>query len=465
MKSIFKSTKVIITAVILLLLIGAVITGILVSSTGKTGSVEKKLELGEKYLSELKYEDAIIAFQEVVEIEPKNVDAYLGIATAYVALDQPEEAVKWLEQGIETIEEAGEVVEDCDQLYIKTSEIHRTAGNDEKAVDVLERGYRFTLLELFFGLIEEITGVTPVFNNINSDEVNTENPSQMDGFIRIAEGVEVRLGSDATIEEAISRNSDTISVVEIKVDINQLQPEEIRDKAYYIYKYYQSTPITEDLVNEVVNGLNDDSEWNWDNIRIYSNLYEGGSSIFEKGPIYGTIILLDENKDLLVHYDILDPLTSGDQNNNPIEEENDEDSGINSNESTGEGEMDKLEIVNKDNPYIETGIVCEMRKIDESKQIAYVILYKEQIPTEILQQTYSYSITSSYEQFPRQKIYRDDENDEYKFPLSESPILEENAILLTAFSKVDSVLYCYIILYDVEGKPIGYYTNETPFDY
>lgn len=46
--------------------------------------VEKKLELAVKYLNENNYEEAILAYNEAIKIDPKNMDARIGLAQAYV---------------------------------------------------------------------------------------------------------------------------------------------------------------------------------------------------------------------------------------------------------------------------------------------------------------------------------------------------------------------------------------------
>ena len=90
----------------------------------------------------------MITFKEVVEIEPRNVAAYLGIADAYVCLDKPEEAVAWLEKGIGEIEqhynENGELEKDSHKLYIKGADILSDTGKPQEAADLLERGFNLT---------------------------------------------------------------------------------------------------------------------------------------------------------------------------------------------------------------------------------------------------------------------------------------------------------------------------------
>jgi tetratricopeptide (TPR) repeat protein len=63
------------------------------------------LNLGEKYLLELDYEQALVQFLAVIEIEPMNPRGYTGAAEAYVGLGRVEAAVAVLEQGLEVIED------------------------------------------------------------------------------------------------------------------------------------------------------------------------------------------------------------------------------------------------------------------------------------------------------------------------------------------------------------------------
>ena len=149
LKSVLKSKKMIILATIIILLLASIITGAVVSSLVNSQKLQQKLEIGEKYLSEMKYEEAILIFKEVIEIEPRNVQAYLGISEAYMALDEPQEAINWLETGISRIEERREIINKCEELYIKASQIHQSMDNDDLAEKVLGLGYDFTNVDFF----------------------------------------------------------------------------------------------------------------------------------------------------------------------------------------------------------------------------------------------------------------------------------------------------------------------------
>ena len=67
------------------------------------------LNLGEKYLTDLDYEEAIVYFNKVIEVEPKNARAYLGSAEAYVAMGDIDSAIAILKQGIAAVDDPTEL--------------------------------------------------------------------------------------------------------------------------------------------------------------------------------------------------------------------------------------------------------------------------------------------------------------------------------------------------------------------
>ena len=62
---------------------------------------KKQLELRNRYLEEMNYEQAKVAFEELITIDPSNTEAYLGAAKAYAGLENYEEAVAVLQKGYE----------------------------------------------------------------------------------------------------------------------------------------------------------------------------------------------------------------------------------------------------------------------------------------------------------------------------------------------------------------------------
>ncbi len=61
----------------------------------------KGIELAERFISEQNYEQAIIEYEKVLEIEPKNVDAYLKLAELHEKNGDPNKALEVLQRGLE----------------------------------------------------------------------------------------------------------------------------------------------------------------------------------------------------------------------------------------------------------------------------------------------------------------------------------------------------------------------------
>ena len=96
-KVVNKKTGIIIgVAVILLVVLGV---GGFLLSRGSADQEENMLQLGQRYLDELNYEQAMACFEAYLEIDPKSVEAYLGLAVAYEGLQAYEKALEVLEKG------------------------------------------------------------------------------------------------------------------------------------------------------------------------------------------------------------------------------------------------------------------------------------------------------------------------------------------------------------------------------
>ena len=65
----------------------------------KQDSLEELLILGQKYLTEENYEEAVVAFEKAIAADEKSVEAYIGLADAYAGQGNAGKAVEILEQG------------------------------------------------------------------------------------------------------------------------------------------------------------------------------------------------------------------------------------------------------------------------------------------------------------------------------------------------------------------------------
>ena len=68
---------------------------------GSGRELAKQLDLGNRYLEEMDYEQAVIAFTNAIEIDPMSVDARLGLVETYIRMGEFELALEAAEKGYE----------------------------------------------------------------------------------------------------------------------------------------------------------------------------------------------------------------------------------------------------------------------------------------------------------------------------------------------------------------------------
>lgn len=61
----------------------------------------EQLDLGYKYLSEMKYEQAEVVFEEVIHLDERNYEAYIGLAETYTAMDETDMAEEVMQEAVE----------------------------------------------------------------------------------------------------------------------------------------------------------------------------------------------------------------------------------------------------------------------------------------------------------------------------------------------------------------------------
>ena len=98
-------------------------------------SATEFLALGEKYLLELDYEQAIVYFTKVIEIEPRNVRAYVGRGSAYVLWDEQLEPAK------ADFEKAIEIDDKCVDGYLGLIDVYIRQSDFDKALEIARLGF------------------------------------------------------------------------------------------------------------------------------------------------------------------------------------------------------------------------------------------------------------------------------------------------------------------------------------
>lgn len=97
-----KQPKLFIGIIASITVIVAVVIAIVITAVGGSkDTYNSHMELAQRYLNELKYEQAIAEYNLAIAIQPNNVDAYLALAEIYVNMEDYESAISVLESGIE----------------------------------------------------------------------------------------------------------------------------------------------------------------------------------------------------------------------------------------------------------------------------------------------------------------------------------------------------------------------------
>ena len=96
-----KSKRTLIISGITLLVCIIVAAMVMISINSSTARASKELDLGNKFLSEGKYEEAILAFENVIEIDPKNIEARMSLADTYIKTGELEKAQTRLQEVVD----------------------------------------------------------------------------------------------------------------------------------------------------------------------------------------------------------------------------------------------------------------------------------------------------------------------------------------------------------------------------
>ena len=101
----------------------------------KAATAADKIELGQKYLIELNYTEAIASFTEAIKLDPNNIQAYMGRAEAYLALGEYDKA---LEDYQFVCEKTEEMPYTRALSYFGQAEVYGKTDEPEKAVSDYE---------------------------------------------------------------------------------------------------------------------------------------------------------------------------------------------------------------------------------------------------------------------------------------------------------------------------------------
>lgn len=119
--------------------------------------LEEALTLGQRYMEELDYGNAVEAYNEAIRIDPKNTEAYLGLAQAYSGSADYEQAEVAYQQLLDLDASNADAYRELAEMYIRLDQL-------ESAKSLLEQAVQQTDNEELKQLYEETTPKAPVFS-------------------------------------------------------------------------------------------------------------------------------------------------------------------------------------------------------------------------------------------------------------------------------------------------------------
>ena len=122
---------------------------------------QQQYDLGMRLLTQGNYQEAIIAFRAAIEINPRQAQAYLGLADAYVGLGDVEAAIEALRAGIDLADDA-RLQERMDELERLAQDSESSLGPDTEHTPESEQ-YEFVGEFTLYGTVAEIDMNDPTF--------------------------------------------------------------------------------------------------------------------------------------------------------------------------------------------------------------------------------------------------------------------------------------------------------------
>lgn len=109
----------------------------------KATNAAEKIELGQKYLTESNYTEAVAAFTEVIKLDPSNIEAYIGRAEAYKGLKQYDDAKADYTTAIERTDEMpytqAQAYTGRAEVYVLTEESSAAESDYTSAIGLLDQ--------------------------------------------------------------------------------------------------------------------------------------------------------------------------------------------------------------------------------------------------------------------------------------------------------------------------------------
>lgn len=108
-----------------------------------TKEFQKNMETGQKYLEEMDYEQAAAYFNKAINVDPKQIDAYQGLASAYVGMEDYESAGETYEKAVACVQEEyeseGDLPDGSEELFTEAADYFTEHEEVENNWEIIEK--------------------------------------------------------------------------------------------------------------------------------------------------------------------------------------------------------------------------------------------------------------------------------------------------------------------------------------
>jgi tetratricopeptide (TPR) repeat protein len=207
------------------MIVGAV--GIFLTNSSSAEDISKYIDAGNKYLLEGNYQEAVLRFTKGIKMDPKSIQARIGLSKAYIGLDKYDDAEKVLKEVLEIDVKHWKTYIELANLYIKL-------GKHKEALAILEIGHSETNDAEIKNMIDKLKPKAPIvslqggtYTEVKKVEITGDNNTYqiyytLDNSIPTNKSKKytgpITIDEGTTILRAIAINQQDISSDEVKIE-------------------------------------------------------------------------------------------------------------------------------------------------------------------------------------------------------------------------------------------------------
>ncbi len=143
-----------------------IVIGVIIYLNTGTRLAAKQVEDGKRHLASKQFNDSIQDFEKAIKTDKNTPQAYIGLADAYIGLDNDQKAEENLQNGIKASPES-------DGLYIKLADMYSDEGKTEEAVQILKDRSNTAKTQNIQTQIEKLKSTINTYGNTQGNIMNS----------------------------------------------------------------------------------------------------------------------------------------------------------------------------------------------------------------------------------------------------------------------------------------------------